>query len=169
MTIVSRRHTVVRQARLPADARGLAEVSISSATEHALLDPASYHVPELAAVTAYYERHRARTPTSVTLVADDGQRIVGAAEVRRLAAPSPLSMLRPIPTAIVELAVHRSERLAEVAVPLMEAVEGWAVERGVCRLQIDTLSANRRLLNLYRNRVGFRIAGVVLTKDVSSD
>lgn len=154
----------IREATFPRDAAAVAHVCVASATHHAELDPASYRVPDIDALVRHYRRVRSRTSASVILVADQGGRIVGAAEVRLLAAPQAASMLRPVPTAGVELAVLHHNRSASVRQLLTHAAEEWAGNHGARRIQLDVLARNRHALELYRKCNGFEIAGVVLTK-----
>jgi len=60
--------------------------------------------------------------TVVRLVADAGGRVVGSAKVE-LQTPSASSMLRPAPTASVDLAVLEGTRGVGIGSRLMEAAE----------------------------------------------
>jgi GNAT superfamily N-acetyltransferase len=160
---------IIREAAFPGDAAGVAAVSVASATHHADLYPGSYHVPDADALLRYYRRMRPRPAASVILVAVQDDQIVAAADVRLLAAPHPASMLRPVPTALVEIGLLRQERSAAIRELLMSASEQWARQHGAGRLQIDVLADNRSVLDAYRKRNGLEVAGVVLTKDLDPD
>ena len=155
---------VIREAMFPRDATAVAHVCAASATHHARLDPASYRVPDIDTLVRHYRRVRPRTSASVILVADQGGHIVGAAEVRLLGAPQAASMLRPIPTASIELAVLHHDRGGSVRELLAHASEDWARAHGVRRVQLDVLARNRHVLESFRKRNSYEIAGVVLTK-----
>lgn len=158
---------VIRDATFPRDAVAVAEVCVASATHHAELDPTSYRIPDIDALVRHYRRVRPGTSASVILVAEQDGRVVGAAEVRLLTAPQAASMLRPVPTAGVELAVLQHNRGALVRELLTKAAEDWAGSHGARRIQLDVLALNRHALESYRKRHGFEIAGVVLTKELA--
>jgi GNAT superfamily N-acetyltransferase len=155
---------VIREAQLPGDAADVAAVYISSARHHAALDSVSYHVPGLAAVVARYERWRPGERASVILVADVGGRLVGAAEVRLLPLSDPASMLKPVPTASIDVAVLEDERGKGLGEQLMTAAHEWAVGHGAERFQLNALAANRRALEFYRDRLGYEVFGVLLVR-----
>ena len=158
----------IRQAVIPADAEGLASVYVSSAAHHARLDPSFYRVPTLDAVTAHYRSGPAGTRPDL-LVAELGGHIIGMASLTELAAPSPASMVAPLRTASVDVAVLEMHRGLGVGTLLMQAVERAAHTQGVQRLMLDAAAANDRALHFYRAQLGYRDHGVFLRKDLPAD
>jgi ribosomal protein S18 acetylase RimI-like enzyme len=155
----------IRSAVLPADAEGLAGVYVSSASHHARLDPGFYRVPSLAAVTARYRSGPAGTRPDLLVAELDG-RIIGMAELTELTAPGPASMITPLRTGSVDVAVLDTHRGQGVGGLMMRAVERAARARGLQRLMLDAASANDRALHFYRAKLGYRDQGVLLRKDL---
>jgi ribosomal protein S18 acetylase RimI-like enzyme len=155
----------IRQAVLPADAEGLARVYISSAVHHAGLDAEFYRVPSLDAVTARYRSGRAGARPDLLVAELDG-RIIGMARLTELTPPGPASMISPLRTASVDVAVLEGYRGHGVGSLLMQAVEHAARAQGVQRLTLDAASANDKALDFYRARLGYRDQGVILRKDL---
>lgn len=158
----------IRQAVIPADAEGLACVYVSSAAHHARLDPSFYRVPTLDAVTARYRSGPAGTRPDL-LVAELSSQIIGMARLTELTPPSPASMVAPLRTASVDVAVLETHRGQGVGTLLMEAVEHAAHAEGIQRLMLDAAAANDRALHFYRAELGYRDHGVFLRKDLQAD
>jgi GNAT superfamily N-acetyltransferase len=155
---------VIREAELPSDAAGLAEVYLSGARHHAALAPESYRVPDVGEVVARYERSQRDEAVSAIFVAASGGRIVGAAEARLVPPPESAGMLRPIPTASIEVAVLDAHRGKGVGERLMDAAHEWAINRGVRRFLLDALAVNRRAVEFYKERMGYELFGVILVR-----
>lgn len=155
----------IRQAVIPADADGLARVYVSSAAHHARLDPGFYRVPTMDAVAERY-RSGPAGPRPDLLVAELDGRIVGMAVLAELTPPGPASMIAPVRTASVEVAVLDGHRGRGVGSLLMHAAEHAARTREVRRVMLDAASANDEALRFYRARLGYRDQGVLLRKDL---
>jgi ribosomal protein S18 acetylase RimI-like enzyme len=50
----------------------------------------------------------------------------------------------------------------------MEAAEDWARERGATLMLLDASAANTEALRFYEERHGFRLRGVLMTKELGS-
>jgi len=95
---------LIRAARLPEDAEGIARVYVTSAVHHASLDPGFYQVPEVSLVAERYRAAGAHDPPD-TLVAELNRLVVGMAQLTELPPPSPASMIAPVRTGSVDVAV----------------------------------------------------------------
>jgi ribosomal protein S18 acetylase RimI-like enzyme len=155
----------IRQAVIPADADGLARVYVSSAAHHARLDPGFYRVPPVDAVAERY-RSGAAGPRPDLIVAELNGRIIGMAGLAELAPPGPASMIEPMRTASVEVAVLDEHRGRGVGSLLMQAAEHAARAQGMRRLMLDAACANDEALHFYRTRLGYQDQGVFLRKDL---
>ena len=155
----------IRQAVIPADADGLARVYVSSAAHHARLDPGFYRVPPVDAVTERY-RSGPAGPRPDLVVAEVDGRIIGMAVLAELALPGPASMVAPVRTASVEVAVLDGHRGQGAGHLLMQAAEHAARTRGMQRLMLDAACANSEALRFYRTRLGYQDQGVLLQKDL---
>ncbi|MGH3318693.1 MAG: GNAT family N-acetyltransferase [Streptosporangiaceae bacterium] len=153
----------MREARLPDDADELAHVYVSSARHHAGLDPGFYRVPDAAAVADRYRR-TIGVMEDCLLVAEADGRIVGSVWVRMMPPPSDASMMWPIASATLDVAVLDGYRGRGIGTTLMEGAERWAHEHGAQRVQFDAAAANEGALRWYRRRLGYRPFGVLLEK-----
>jgi GNAT superfamily N-acetyltransferase len=151
------------------DSEALAEVYLSSARHHASLDPEYYHVPDPEAVIRHMrDALSADSPSpvrTVRLLAEVGGLVLGSAEVT-LQSPNPASMIRPTVAASVGVAVLEDQRGGGVGSRLMEAAEDWARERGATIMLLDASAANRDALRFYEERHGYRLRGVLMTKEL---
>lgn len=154
------------------DSDALAEVYLSSARHHASLDPEYYHVPDREAVIRHL-REALRADSSspermVHLLAEVEGLVLGSAEVT-LQSPNAASMIRPTVAASVGLAVLEDERGGGIGSRLMEAAEDWARERGATLMLLDASAANRDALRFYEQRHGYRLRGMLMTKELEQD
>jgi ribosomal protein S18 acetylase RimI-like enzyme len=159
---------LVRPAALPAEAEALAGVYVSSAEHHAGLDPELYRVPLLETVVARY-RQATPEPGSITLVAEVGGEVVGMASVRMSPAPSEASMMTPVPSAAVDIAVLPNHRGQGLGGRLMRAAEAAARQSGARRMVLDAATANERALRFYEERLGYRPFGILLAKPLPDE
>ncbi len=151
------------------DVDAMADVYLSSARHHAALDSELYAVPEREAVVGRLRDALEREDDTgeVRLVAEVDGRVVGSAEVE-LRSPSPASMLRPERAASVGVAVLEDRRGAGIGSRLMEAAEEWARRRGATLMMLDASAANVDALRFYEGRHGYRLRGVLLTKQLET-
>lgn len=152
------------------DSDALAEVYLSSARHHARVDPEYYHVPDREAVIRHLrEALSADNPArTLRLVAEVESVVVGCAEVT-LQSPNAASMIRPTVAASVGLAVLKDQRGGGIGSRLMEAAEDWARERGATLMLLDASAANADALRFYEQRHGYRLRGVLMTKELEQD
>lgn len=152
------------------DCGALAEVYLSSARHHTGLDPGYYHVPDREALVSHLrEVLSADSPERrVRLVAEVEGVVLGSAEVT-LKSPNPASMIRPTVAASVGVAVLDDQRGGGIGSRLMEAAEDWARERGATLMLLDASAANRDALRFYEQRHGYRLRGVLMTKELEQD
>mgnify|MGYP002336020055 CR=1 FL=1 len=151
------------------DVDALAEIYVSSARHHAALDPEFYAVPNRDAVVEHLRQtlEPEADAHAVRLVAEVDGMVVGSAEVE-LRSPNSASMLRPERAASVGMAVLEGHRGAGIGSRLMEAAEAWARERGATLMMLDASAANVDALRFYEQRHGYRLRGVLLTKQIGS-
>ncbi len=145
------------------DLAALVEIHLASARYHAQLDPDFYAVPARDAVEAHL---RARLESeSRILVADVDGQPVGSVSVE-LRTPSADSMIRPVPTAWVGIAILEAWRGRGVGTALMRAAEEWAREQGAERVMLDASLTNVDALRFYEG-IGYRRTGIILTKPLT--
>lgn len=133
----------------------LAPLWISLSAHHATLTPAELPVrPPEEGWPRRRERYReALEDGAVLFVADGAEGALGFALARPRAAPENLAIGRLLEVETV--AVLPAARGAGIGTALMEAVEGWARERGIEHLAVTVRSANDGARRLYERR-GFR-------------
>lgn len=153
------------------DTEALAEVYLSSARHHASLDPEYYHVPDREALVSHLREVLSAdslSPERTVLLAEADGVVLGSAEVT-LQSPNPASMIRPTLAASVGVAVLEDQRGGGIGSRLMEAAEDWARERGATLMLLDASAANRDALRFYEQRHGYRLRGVLMTKELEQD
>lgn len=160
---------MIRAARIPEDAAGLAEIYRSAAQAHAALRPDIYRVPDAAAVEARFRAARSPGADVVILVAETAGHLVGFAEVVRLAETSPASMIRPVPAAAVFVAVLTEMRGAGIGSDLLIEAERVAHRLGALQVTVDVLADNTRAVDFYVRRFGYSSFGLLLAKPVDVD
>jgi GNAT superfamily N-acetyltransferase len=160
---------VIRPASVD-DVDALADVYVSSAGHHAALDPDFYAVPDRDAVVGHLRDRLKQEDDAdvVRLVAELDGTVVGSADVE-LRSPSPASMLRPERAASIGMAVLEDRRGVGIGSRLVEAAEAWARERGATLMMLDASAANVDALRFYEHRHGYRLRGVLLTKQIQED
>ena len=157
----------IRHAVTPADADGLARVYVSSAAHHARLDPGSYRVPAMDAAAGRYRSGPAGTRPDLLVAELDG-RIIGMAVLAELTPPGPASMIAPVRTASVEVAVLEGHRGQGIGSLLMQAAEHAARTQGIRRLMLEAAAANGGALHFYKTTLGYQDQGVLLRKDLAA-
>jgi len=156
---------VIRPAALE-DLDDLLDIYVSSAQHHVGLDPEHYRVPEPDAAA---DRLRGileddgRTSGYLAAVVDG--RVVGSASIVLLPPPTGGSMMAPVPSAEVGIAVMDDARDAGVGTALMEAAEAWAADRGVRVILLD-MSARNTAAQRFYERLGYQVSGLYLRKRV---
>jgi ribosomal protein S18 acetylase RimI-like enzyme len=88
------------------------------------------------------------------------------AQARMAPAPSRASMVAPVPTAVIDVAVLGGHRGAGIGTRLLRAAESLARRRGARRVQLDAAAANREALRFYQARLGYRPFGMLLQKSL---
>ena len=151
------------------DVEALADVHLSSARYHAALDAGFYTVPDRDAVVRDLKKvlEPAEDSSVVRLVAELDGAVVGTANVE-LRSPSDSSMLRQQVAASVGVAVLEDRRGSGVGSLLMEAAEEWARERGASLMMLDASAANVEARRFYEERHGYRLRGVLMTKQIDA-
>jgi ribosomal protein S18 acetylase RimI-like enzyme len=91
--------------------------------------------------------------------------VVGADAVRLPPVPDAASMLAPVRSASIDVAVLDGHRGGGIGERLMRAAEAVARERGAARVVLDVAAGNDRALRFYRERLGYRPFGVLLVSD----
>lgn len=159
---------VIRPASVE-DVEALADVYLSSARHHAVLDLEFYAVPDRAAVVRHLQEalSAADGARAARLVAELDGDVVGSAEVE-LRSPRAASMLRNRVAASVGLAVLEERRGSGIGSRLMAAAEEWARQRGATLMMLDASAANVEARRFYE-RHGYRLRGVLMTKPLQTD
>jgi GNAT superfamily N-acetyltransferase len=162
------RHPVVVRPFRPEDADAVAEALVDSSIHHVELDPQRYRPLDGATIAAEYRAGRTyrgeRGAETVTLVAEVDGRVVGMADVR-IAYPG--GSHRPDRYGLVEeLAVREADRRRGAGTALLDAAEDWARRHGCRYAVLDYNAANVEAERFYRERMGYRPAGVIVIKDL---
>jgi GNAT superfamily N-acetyltransferase len=148
------------------DLDDLLDIYLSSAQHHVGLDPEHYRVPEPDAAA---DRLRGILEddgrTSGYLAAALDGRVVGSVSIVILPPPTGGSMMAPVPSAEVGIAVMDDARDAGVGTALMEAAETWAADRGVRMILLD-MSARNAAAQRFYERLGYQVSGLYLRKAV---
>jgi len=148
------------------DLDALADIYLASARHHVALDPDQYRLPERPAVI---DRLRGILDeaggATGYLVATAAGRVVGSVTIRLFPQPSAGSMIAPVATAEIGIAVLDDARDRGVGTTLMAAAERWAADRGSRTVVLDTSVRNTDAVRLYE-RLGYEISGLYLRKPV---
>lgn len=146
------------------DLDDLLEIYLSSAMDHVGLDPEHYRVPDRAeAADRLREIVEDDGRTSGYLAAVVDGRVVGSTSIALLPAPTAGSMLAPVATAEIGIAVLDRERDHGVGTALMAAAEAWAAERGIQVIVLDMSVRNIAAQRFYE-RLGYEVQGLYLRK-----
>ena len=144
----------------------LVDIYLSSAAHHVALDPDYYRVPDRAGAI---ERLRGiledERQTWGYLAAAVGGRIVGSVSIALLSPPTAGSMMAPVPTAEIGIAVLEEARDAGIGTALMAAAEAWAAERGIRAIILDMSVRNTGAQRFYE-RLGYETNGLYLRKAI---
>ena len=148
------------------DLETLVDIYLSSASHHVALDPDHYRVPDRAGAT---DRLRGIVEdggrsTGYLAAAVDG-RVVGSVSIALLSPPTAGSMMAPVPTAEIGIAVLEEARGAGIGTALMAAAEAWATERGIRAIILDMSVRNTAAQRFYK-RLGYDTNGVYLRKAI---
>lgn len=149
------------------DLDALTDIYLSSARHHATLDPGFYHVPQRAAVIQHLRKALSTDDPerTVRLVAEVEGAVVGSADVG-IGSPGPGSMVRPRRAANVGVAVLDDWRGRRIGSRLMEAAQVWAQAHGAALMILDASAANTDARRFYQERLGYRLRGVLMTKEL---
>jgi GNAT superfamily N-acetyltransferase len=161
---------VLRPAR-PGDGDDLARGWIEIARYYAALDPQAYQVPAADGLAAWFETllGRPRSEERIWLVAEVAGRVVGNVEAR-LEPPvdsAPRQLLRHLGerrVVVDALGVEELYRRRGVASRLMQAVEGWARERGASLVSLETDIASPLSTPFYERRMAYQKRAVIFQK-----
>ena len=148
------------------DLDALVDIYLSSANHHVSLDPDYYRVPDRAGAI---ERLRGiledEGRTWGYLAAAVDGRIVGSVSIALLSPPTAGSMMAPVPTAEIGIAVLEEARDAGIGTAMMAAAEAWAVERGIRAIILDMSVRNTAAQRFYE-RLGYATNGLYLRKAI---
>jgi GNAT superfamily N-acetyltransferase len=161
---------VLRPAR-PGDGDDLGRGWIEIGRYYAVLDPQAYQVPEADGLAAWFETllGRPRSKERIWLVAEVAGRVVGNVEAR-LEPPvdsAPRRLLRHLGerrVVVDALGVEEPYRRRGVASRLMQAVEGWARERGASLVSLETDIASPLSMPFYERRMAYQKRAVIFQK-----
>jgi GNAT superfamily N-acetyltransferase len=161
------------RAAQPGDSEGLARAARDLAEQYAELDAERFHVPDEAAVVAWYEDALARPlpETSVWLVAEvDGEAIGEAQAVVQEplvnAAVQPQRDVGRLRVYLNYLAVQAAHQSRGAGGRLVEGVEEWGRERGAELIVTDTNLRSDGAVRFYEKQ-GFEQRSVVLRKPLA--
>jgi GNAT superfamily N-acetyltransferase len=162
-TLPNDTHMKIRPAE-DRDAAGLAGVYLDSARHHTAIDPSVHQVPEAGEAV---ERIRAklRDEAATMFVAEHAGVVIGLLQIELVPPPAPGTILRPIPSAHVGVAVREGQRDRGVGAALMQFAERWALEKGCTTMILDMSAANAGALRFYE-RLGYRTYGLMLKKSL---
>jgi GNAT superfamily N-acetyltransferase len=156
----------------PADAPAVARALVDSSIHHAALEPARYEIQDEATVTETYRQGRQHDPTArpdeqATFVAEIDDEVVGVLDVH-VARPGSAHR-RLLYGWIDEVAVAATARGRGAGSALVAEAEAWARARGCAYTGLDHNAYNEGAGRLYRERLGYQPAGVILVKPLDGD
>jgi GNAT superfamily N-acetyltransferase len=161
---------VLRPAQ-PGDGDDLARGWIETGEYYAGLDPQGYQVPEAEGLAAWFETllGRPRSEERIWLVAETDGRVVGSVEARleRPVDTAPRQLLRhlgELRVVVDALGVEEPYRRRGVATRLMQAVEGWAREKGATLVWLETDLASPLSMPFYERRMAYQKRAVIFQK-----
>jgi GNAT superfamily N-acetyltransferase len=161
---------VLRPAQ-PGDGNDLARGWIETAKYYAALDPQAYQVPEPDGLAAWFETllRKPRSKETIWLVAEVDGRVVGNVEARleRPIDSAPRQLLRHLGerrVVVDALGVEEPYRRRGVATRLMQAIEGWARERGATLVSLETDLASPLSMPFYERRMAYHKRAVIFQK-----
>jgi GNAT superfamily N-acetyltransferase len=132
------------------DLEVLIDIYLDTATHHAAIDPAWFHIPERDDVAVRLRRRidgRGSTGEYVAAMLDG--RMVGSASIDIEDPPHPGSMMRRIPTAEFGVSVVQGYRGRGIGRALIGHLESWAAEHGIERIVLNVAEANVDAIRLY--------------------
>jgi GNAT superfamily N-acetyltransferase len=157
--------------RRPGDGPALARAWLDSGRYYADLAPDTFQVPEAEGLAEYMDRAEAAAdePDALSVVAEVGGRVVGAAAARieaplegaRYQLQRQFSEVRLFVDAVV---VEEAYRRQGVGQRLMAALEGWGRERGATVALLDTYPESALSLPFFTERMGYGRRSVRLWK-----
>lgn len=145
----------------------LVRVYADGVRHHAAIDPIVHHEPTEAHARARIEGKLADPEKELFAAELDGE-VVGILELQRLKPPDPGSILRPIPSAQLGIAVREDRRGQGIGAALMAFAEDWARERDLAAITLDMSSANEAAGRFYE-RLGYRVYGLLMRKPLDED
>ncbi len=141
------------------DVDALVRLRVANAEAHLALDPATYRIPEPAAVRRHFtEVLTAGEGRHAVLVAQLAGRVAGMVEVIRNPDPPDHQILRPGSVAQVHTVVADDARGRGVGTALLSAAEHWAAAAGVTYLSAGIHHRNAGAVRFY-GRYGFADSG----------
>ncbi len=162
---------VVRPFR-PGDARdvdAVASAVVDASAYHVALEPERYELLEHATVAERYRSGRqhpadVRDAERATLVAEVDEVVVGVVDVRVV---RPEGSHRPdLYGYVAELSVAERARGRGAGAALLRAAEDWARQRGCRYTVLDYNAHNDAAARFYRERMGYRPAGVIVIREL---
>lgn len=153
----------------PDDAAAVARALVDSSIHHTELEPERYAVLDAESLAARYRAGR-QHPSGVppderaSLVAEVDGVVVGILDVH---VATPEGGHRPYRYGFVaELAVAAPARGRGAGAALLRAAEDWARARDCAYTVLDYNARNELAGRFYRERMGYRPAGVIVVKDL---
>lgn len=153
----------------PDDAAAVARALVDSSIHHADLEPERYEILDPGRLAARYlagQQHPRGVPVDerASLVAEVDGVVVGILDVH---VATPVGAHRPDRYGFVaELAVAAPARGRGAGAALLRAAEEWARAHDCAYTVLDYNARNERADRFYRQRMGYRPAGVIVIKDI---
>jgi GNAT superfamily N-acetyltransferase len=153
----------------PGDAADVAQAIVDSSIHHVALEPERYAVLDAATVAARYAsgvQHPRGVPADerASLVAEVDGRVVGVVDIH---VARPEGAHRPERYGFIEeLAVAAPARSRGAGAALLRAAEAWAREHDCAYTALDYNARNDGAARFYRDRMGYRPAGVIVIRDL---
>jgi GNAT superfamily N-acetyltransferase len=156
----------------PDDAAAVARALVDSSIHHAALEPARYEIQDEEAIADTYRLGRQHDQTAppdehATFVAEIDGGVVGVLDIHVARPGSAHRRLRY--GWIDEVAVAATARGRGAGSALIAEAEAWARARGCTYSGLDHNAYNEAAGRLYRERLGYEPAGVILVKPLMDD
>ena len=158
------RSPVTIRAARDSDAETFTRIYVDSARHHHAIDPVVHQVPDGPLALERIRAKLAEPEMDVFMAERDGE-VVGIVELKVVIGGTLGSIMRPIRSAEVGIAVAAYARGGGIGTDLMTFAEQWARDHDCEAMVLDTAAANSGAIRLYE-RLGYEVYGLQMRKPI---